>query len=122
MKGLRTDDYMGHIVDSSGDILSFTKGFTAEAFKADLRTQKAVIMSLIEIGEAATKIAASDPSFVAETPDFPWSQMRGMRNRIAHGYFDIDLDIVWQTVTSAIPTLYSKATDLLNRLREEHNR
>jgi uncharacterized protein with HEPN domain len=118
MKEMRTEDYLEHIVDSSGDILSFTNGFSREAFKSDLRTQKAVVMSLIEIGEAATKIAASDPDFVAENGDLPWSQMRGMRNRIAHGYFDIDLDIVWQTVTSAITTLNQKAEALLNDLRE----
>ena len=118
MKELRTEDYLEHIVDSSGDILSFTNGFTLEAFKADLRTQKAVVMSIIEIGEAATKIAASDPDFVAQNDDLPWSQMRGMRNRIAHGYFDIDLDIVWQTVVSAIPTLHQQAEALLDDLRE----
>jgi len=118
MKELRTENYLEHIVDSSGDILSFTNGFSREAFKSDLRTQKAVVMSLIEIGEAATKIAASDPDFIAENGDLPWSQMRGMRNRIAHGYFDIDLDIVWQTVTSAIPTLNQQAEALLNDLRE----
>lgn len=118
MKELRTEDYLEHIVDSSGDILSFTNGFTPEAFKADLRTQKAVVMSIIEIGEAATKIAASDPDFVARNDGFPWSQMRGMRNRIAHGYFDIDLDIVWQTVVSAIPALNRQAEALLNDLRQ----
>ena len=118
MKELRTKDYLEHIVDSSGDILSFTNGFSKEAFKSDLRTQKAVVMSLIEIGEAATKIAASDPDFVADNNALPWAQMRGMRNRIAHGYFDIDLDIVWQTLTTAIPTLNSQAEALLNDLRE----
>ncbi len=118
MKDLRTEDYLAHIVDSSGDILSFTNGFSKEAFKSDLRTQKAVIMSLIEIGEAATKMSASDPDFVADNEALPWPQMRGMRNRIAHGYFDIDLDIVWQTVVSAIPALNKQAAELLGELRE----
>lgn len=118
MKELRTGDYLEHIVNSSGDILNFTNGFTLEAFKADLRTQKAVVMSIIEIGEAATKIATSDPNFVDTNDGLPWSQMRGMRNRIAHGYFDIDLDIVWQTVISAIPTLNRQAEVLLDDLRE----
>ena len=118
MKELRTEDYLEHIANSSEDILSFTIGFTLERFKADLRTQKAVVMSIIEIGEAATKIAASDPDFVAQHDGLPWPQMRGMRNRIAHGYFDIDLDIVWQTVVSAIPTLNQQAEALLDELRE----
>jgi uncharacterized protein with HEPN domain len=118
VKELRTEDYLQHIVDSSGDILSFTNGFSREAFKADLRTQKAVVMSLIEIGEAASKIVASDPDFVAVNDALPWLQMRGMRNRIAHGYFAIDLDIVWQTVTTAISDLDQQAEVLLNELRE----
>jgi uncharacterized protein with HEPN domain len=118
VKELRTEDYLQHIVDSSGDILSFTNGFSREAFKADLRTQKAVVMSLIEIGEGASKIVASDPDFVAVNDALPWPQMRGMRNRIAHGYFDIDLDIVWQTVTTAISDLDQQAEVLLNELRE----
>ncbi|PFG08147.1 LOW QUALITY PROTEIN: uncharacterized protein with HEPN domain [Marinobacter sp. LV10MA510-1] len=118
MNVLRTADYLEHIVNSSGDILSFTGGFSREAFKADLRTQKAVVMSLIEIGEAATKIAASDPDFIAKNNELPWSQMRGMRNRIAHGYFDIDLDIVWQTAVKAIPDLNDRASRLLKELRE----
>jgi uncharacterized protein with HEPN domain len=118
MKELRTEDYLEHIVDSSGDILSFTNGFSKETFKGDLRTQKAVVMSLIEIGEAATKIVGSDPEFVASNNSLPWAQMRGMRNRIAHGYFDIDLDIVWQTLTTAIPALNQQAKILLNDFRE----
>ena len=114
MKDLRTDDYLRHIVDSTADILSFVSGSTEDQFKSDRRTQKAVIMSLIEIGEAATKIASTDPEFVARNPHVPWKQMKGMRNRIAHGYFDIDFDIVWQTVVSAIPALNKQTAELLD--------
>lgn len=39
------------------------------------------------------------------TPGVPWRSMRGMRNRIAHGYFDINLDVVWDTVQTALPDL-----------------
>ena len=118
MNDLRTEDYLEHIVDSSGDIVSFVDGCSKEEVKEDVRTQKAVVMSLIEIGEAAIKITANDPDFVAANNELPWGQMRGMRNRIAHGYFDIDLDIVWQTATNAIPALNEQASELLNELRE----
>lgn len=43
--------------------------------------------------------------FSGAHPQIPWRNMRGMRNRIAHGYFDIDLDVVWDTVTIALPEL-----------------
>ncbi|WP_455930060.1 HepT-like ribonuclease domain-containing protein [Pseudomonas fluorescens] len=66
-------------------------------------------MSLIIIGEASTKIMDQHPDFAASHPQIPWRSMRGMRNRIAHGYFDINLDVVWDTIQEALP-------DLLHRL------
>ena len=113
MKHLRTRDYLEHISQSSADIVGFTEGLSIKQFKEDRMIQKAVVMSLIEIGEAATKIASSDPEYVAEHSEVPWAQMRGMRNRIAHGYFDIDLDIVWETVRRAIPPLKGQIGELL---------
>ncbi len=74
-------------------------------FLEDKRTQRAVIMSLIIIGEAATKVMDSDPGFAQTHSAVPWRSMRGMRNRIAHGYFDINLDVVWETVQTALPDL-----------------
>ena len=62
-------------------------------------------MSLIVLGEAATKIMDQYPSFAAQHAQIPWRSMRGMRNRIAHGYFDINLDVVWETVQTALPEL-----------------
>jgi len=74
-------------------------------FVADKRTQQAIIMSLIIIGEAATKVMDWYAEFTQAHPEVPWRSMRGMRNRIAHGYFDINLDVVWETVQTALPEL-----------------
>jgi len=76
-----------------------------DAFGADKRTQQAVIMSLVIIGEAATKIMDDHPAFTQAHPEIPWRSIRGMRNRIAHGYFDINLDLVWETVQTSLPAL-----------------
>ncbi|SER72423.1 Uncharacterized conserved protein, contains HEPN domain [Azotobacter beijerinckii] len=76
-----------------------------EEFLEDKRTQQAVIMSLIIIGEAATKVMDGYAEFVQAHSEVPWRNMRGMRNRIAHGYFDINLDVVWDTVQTALPEL-----------------
>jgi uncharacterized protein with HEPN domain/quercetin dioxygenase-like cupin family protein len=65
-------------------------------FLADKRTQQAVIMSLIVIGEAATKVMDGYVEFTQAHADVPWRSMRNMRNRMAHGYFDINLDVVWR--------------------------
>ena len=74
-------------------------------FLADKRTQQAVIMSLIVIGEAATKVMDGYVEFTQAHADVPWRSMRNMRNRMAHGYFDINLDVVWETVQEWLPAL-----------------
>jgi uncharacterized protein with HEPN domain len=86
----------------AGDIVA---GFDKPAFLADKRTQQAVVMSLMIIGEAATQVMDRFAEFAAAHPDVPWRSMRGMRNRIAHGYFEIDAELVWETVRSALPDL-----------------
>jgi uncharacterized protein with HEPN domain len=62
-------------------------------------------MNLFIIGEAAAKIMDRHPAFTHAHPEISWRNMRGMRNRMAHGYFDTDLEIVWQTVRTEIPRL-----------------
>jgi uncharacterized protein with HEPN domain len=54
-------------------------------------------MNLISIGEAATKVMEGYAEFAKEHPEVQWRNMRGMRNRMAHGYFDTDLNVVWET-------------------------
>ena len=62
-------------------------------------------MSLIVLGEAATKIMERHAAFAEMHSHIPWRNMRGMRNRIAHGYFDMNLEVVWDTVQVALPEL-----------------
>uniref|UniRef100_UPI003F5833F9 HepT-like ribonuclease domain-containing protein n=1 Tax=Pseudomonas purpurea TaxID=3136737 RepID=UPI003F5833F9 len=90
---------------AAGDALIFVDGLSKEAFFDDKRTLQAVIMSLVIMGEAATKIMDGYAEFTAMHPLVPWRSMRGMRNRIAHGYFDINLEVVWDTVQVALPEL-----------------
>jgi uncharacterized protein with HEPN domain len=69
-------------------------------------------MGLIVLGEADTKVMDHHSEFAAEHSDIPWRNLRGMRNRIAHGYFDIDLVVVWDTVQTALPTLADQLAQL----------
>jgi len=62
-------------------------------------------MSLIIVGEAATKVMDRYGEFAQSHQGVPWRSMRGMRNRIAHGYFEVNLDVVWDTVHTALPDL-----------------
>lgn len=101
----RLHDYLGHMRQAATDACVFVEGVTKEEFLDDKRTQRAVIMSLIIIGEAATKVMDGYFEFTLAHPEVPWRSIRGMRNRITQGYFDINLDVVWDTVQVALPTL-----------------
>lgn len=104
----RLEDWLDHIRQAAGEAIEFTAGTDREGFSRDRRTQQAVTMSLVIIGEAATKIMDACPEYANAHPEVPWRAMRGMRNRIAHGYFEIDLDLVWDTVATALPDLLSQ--------------
>ncbi len=102
------EDYLGHIEEAAGLASSYVRGMGKEAFLEDRRTQQAVIYNILIIGEAATRIINDYPEFVEKRPDIPWREMRGIRNRLAHGYYDLDLDIVWNTVTAYLDELRAK--------------
>lgn len=70
-------------------------------------------MSLIVLGEAATKVMDRYANFASAQAQVPWRNMRGMRNRIAHGHFDINLDVVQDTVQNALPGLLVSVQPLL---------
>lgn len=90
------------MLDSARAVVSYTEQLEAEAFHAQRMVQAAVIRELEIIGEAARTI--SDATKL-HYPNIPWAQILGMRNRIAHEYLRVDLEIVWQTVQKDIPAL-----------------
>ncbi len=104
----RLPDYLRQMIEASSDAVAFTEGMSEAQFMADLRTQRAVVMCLMIVGEAATRIVSERSGFVEAHGEIPWRSIRGMRNRIAHGYFDIDLQVVWRTVQAELPTLIEK--------------
>jgi uncharacterized protein with HEPN domain len=105
MNESRLLDYMEHVAEAARQACSYVDGMEKPAFFADTRTQQAVILNLVIIGEAATRLLQSYDAFLERHPQIPWRSMKGMRNRIAHGYFDIDLEVVWETVRTALPRL-----------------
>ena len=104
----RLPDYLDHIQQAAADARSFVEGLAKDDFLTDKRTQQAVIMSLVIIGEAATKEMDGYTEFTEAHPEVPWRSMRNMRNRMAHGYFDINLDVVWDTVQEWLPELLER--------------
>jgi uncharacterized protein with HEPN domain len=69
------------------------------------------------IGEAARNVERADPKFSAQHPDVPWAVIYAMRNRLSHGYFEVDLEIVWKTVRNDLPALESRTSALLKGLK-----
>ena len=94
-----------HILDAAREAISFTDG----RCRADLDTDRMLNLSLVQlleiIGEAARGIS---PEFCQAHPDLPWKRMVGMRDRLVHGYFDVNLDVVWETVTDDLPPLIAQ--------------
>lgn len=101
----RVADYLDHMLQASLQACAYVEGLSKEEFLNDKRTQQAVILNLILIGEEATKLLKDDEAFANQHPQVPWRSMKGMRNRIAHGYFEINLETVWDTIQTALPQL-----------------
>jgi len=115
-KSLRYRDYLEHMLDAIRLARSYVDGLAKAEFLADRKTQQAVILNIVIIGEAATQLVDENPAFADQHSNIPWKQMRGMRNRMAHGYFEIDLDVVWDTVQLSLPDLERKIAAIVENL------
>ncbi|MBK8019035.1 MAG: DUF86 domain-containing protein [Betaproteobacteria bacterium] len=82
MSGERLADRLDHIRTAAADACDFVDGWEYATFLGDNRTQQAIVMSLIIIGEAATTVMDRHPEFAAAHPDVPWRSMRGMRRLV----------------------------------------
>jgi uncharacterized protein with HEPN domain len=109
----RVPEYLQHIITAIDRALDYTRAMDFAAFEKDTRTQDAVIRSIEIIGEAANKVRSADPAFAAQRSDIPWDLMYGMRNRIVHDYFEVDIEVIWQTVQRDLPVLRGQIEALL---------
>jgi len=100
-----------HMLDAAHRVIAFCQGESRESLEKDEKLQYALVKAIEIIGEAATQIT---PEFQVTTPQIPWPAIKGMRNRLIHAYFDIDLDILWNTATEAIPPLISELEKLIS--------
>jgi uncharacterized protein with HEPN domain len=97
--------YIVQMLDAATTATEYVEGYDKADFLNDKRTQQAVVMNILIIGEIATKIVQNHNNFAETNAAVPWNSMRNMRNRIAHGYYDIDFEVVWDTVSLALPPL-----------------
>ena len=101
----RTSDFLGHILEAISRIGRYTDQMNIADFQENELVQDAVIRNMEVIGEACGNIRKLAPAFVQSHPEVPWSSAIGNRNALSHGYFSVDLKLVWATVKSDLPTL-----------------
>lgn len=107
-------DYLEHIAEAAGLILEYTRGLSKDGFMNDRKTQQAVLMNFMTIGEAAVLLKNEHSAFIAEHAEIPWNKMRGMRNVLSHEYWNINLEVVWETVVADVADLRSKLGALID--------
>jgi len=96
------DIRLKHMLDSAEEAVEFAVGKSRNDLDDDRKLLLAIIKSIEIIGEAASKISEARK---AEDDSIPWKDIVGMRNRLSHGYFEVNLDVVWQTVKTDLPNL-----------------
>lgn len=111
---LRIADYLQHILDAIDNIQTYTAGMDSVAFNSDRKTCDAVIRNFEVIGEACNNVVKHHAQFATEHASVPWGFAYEMRNALSHGYFDVDLDIVWRTSQQDLPTLRAVMEKVLN--------
>jgi len=109
-------DYLKDILDAIDETAEFTEGMSYEAFAQDRKTTNAVVRSLEVLGEAAKRIPEN---MRTQAPDVPWKRMAGMRDKLIHEYFGVDLSIVWAVIKDELPPLRPEIERLLRKVAEE---
>lgn len=110
----RIPEYLEHIQDAIDRAVTYLQDLPDSAtFEQDWKTQDAVVRNVEIIGEAAGKIVKADPSFPDRFAEVEWAQMRAMRNKMIHDYFEIDPEVVWQTVKADFPKLRREIVAIL---------
>lgn len=113
----RVPDYLGHMLEAATQACAYVEGLHKADFLEDKKTQQAVVLNLILIGEEATKLLKDHEAFALAHPQLQLRSMKGMRNRIAHGYFEINLDTVWETVQTALPEMIQQLPGIIESAR-----
>lgn len=109
----RLSDYLDHILQAIERIQRYTEGMDETAFIQSEMTQDAVIRNFEIIGEASRNIERDYPEFAAVHPKLPLAFAYEMRNALAHGYFQVDLGIVWKTIETDLPDLQAQVQALV---------
>jgi uncharacterized protein with HEPN domain len=104
-------DYLQHILDEAEYLLKASDRLTPDRFLADATLQRAFVRSLEIIGEATKKLPEN---FRAAHPEVEWRSIARMRDRLIHGYFGVDYQLVWEVTQTKVPELHSVLQQILS--------
>jgi uncharacterized protein with HEPN domain len=108
--------YVEDIIDAINSIEEYTRDLTYEGFVKDKRTVDAVVRNFEIVGEATKHI----PERVRkEYTSVPWRDMAGMRDRLIHGYFGVNLDVVWKTIKERLPIVKPLVEEALAEMKKK---
>ena len=106
----RDDAYLLDMLTAARDAVEFTAGLTFPQFDQSRLHQNAVLRAIETVGEAAARISQETRK---AHPEIPWKEIVGMRNRLVHVYFDVNLYRVWETVHQDLPRLIAMLEPLV---------
>jgi uncharacterized protein with HEPN domain len=112
----RLPDYLNHILEAIERIEEYVSELDEMAFLGNKLVQDAVIRNFEVIGEASNNIEKRFPEFVAAHPELPLTSAYQMRNAVAHGYFQVDFEILWKTIQRDLPGLHTKVEEIRVKL------
>lgn len=98
-------DSLNDMLENAQRAIRFIKGMDYQSFAKDEKTVYAVIRAVEIVGEAAANVPAEAR---AKYKNIPWEEVKGMRNKLIHRYFGINVEVVWQTVQEDLPTLVTE--------------
>jgi uncharacterized protein with HEPN domain len=105
-----------HMIEAARQAISFVTDRSCDDLAADVQLRLAVLRALEILGEAANRVS---PETRTDHQEIPWRLAVSMRNRIVHAYFDIDLGIVWTTITQTLPRLVPMLEAIVRKEGEE---
>ncbi len=113
MKKPNNEVRLRHILDAIERLEKHLRGYDKPSFKTDEKTQDAVVRQLEIIGEAATNLTRD---LRTNNPQVEWQFAAAMRNRLIHGYFEVDAEIVWDTTQNDLPVFKKQIEEILQNL------